>query len=72
MVPLKKIEGAGSNGAGHVAAHYATVIFHDDNKLRIAVTIYRKIPGNFIFNGLDFSEEEALAKVAELAKSLDY
>lgn len=71
-VPLRKIEQLGDDAAGHAAAHYATIIFQDDNKIRISVTIYRKIPDNFIFNGLELTDEEALEKLEVMAKSLDY
>lgn len=71
-VPVKKIEQLGSDAAGHAAAHYATILFHDTNKIRIAVTVYRKIPGNFIFNGLELTEDEALQKLEAMAKSLNY
>ena len=69
-VPVKSVEGLGGFGVMHSAAHYSVLNFNEGKSKRYSLTLYRKIPGNFVFDGLEGNSEKLEAYLVEIAKSL--
>ncbi|HKK89740.1 MAG TPA: hypothetical protein VJ917_12885 [Saprospiraceae bacterium] len=69
-VPLKSVEGLRGYGAMHSAAHYSVLNFNEGKSKRYSLTLYRKIPGNFVFDGIEGDSEELETYLVEIAKTL--
>ena len=69
-VPVKSVEGLGGFGVMHSAAHYSVLNFNEGKRKRYSLTLYRKIPGNFVFDGIEGDSEKLEASLVKIAKSL--